>query len=68
MIEASLVKALRDKTGAGMMECKRALVETGGDLEKAKGYLQRYDELAPSDHPSRAAYKELQAKFAAAKP
>ncbi len=34
-ITASLVKELRDRTGSGMMDCKRALVETDGDLEKA---------------------------------
>jgi elongation factor Ts len=39
-IPASLVKELRDKTGAGMMECKRALVETGGDLEAAQKLLR----------------------------
>lgn len=39
-IKATLVKELRDKTGAGMMDCKRALVETGGDLEKAIDYLK----------------------------
>jgi len=39
-IKASLVKELRDKTGAGMMDCKRALVETAGDLEKAIDYLK----------------------------
>ncbi len=40
MISASLVKELRLKTGAGMMDCKRALKETGGDLEKAVDYLR----------------------------
>ncbi len=35
MITASMVKELRERTGAGMMDCKNALVETGGDLEKA---------------------------------
>jgi elongation factor Ts len=39
-IKATLVKELRDKTGAGMMDCKRALVETGGDMEKAIDYLK----------------------------
>ena len=34
-IDAKIVKELRDKTGAGMMDCKRALVETDGDHEKA---------------------------------
>jgi elongation factor Ts len=35
-IPAALVKELRDLTGAGMMDCKRALVESGGDLEAAR--------------------------------
>jgi elongation factor Ts len=39
-IPAALVKQLREETGAGMMECKRALVETGGDLEQAKVILR----------------------------
>jgi elongation factor Ts len=39
-IPAGLVKELRDKTGAGMMECKRALVETDGDLEAAQKLLR----------------------------
>ena len=34
-ITAALVKELRDKTSAGMMDCKKALTETGGDLEAA---------------------------------
>ncbi|MDW7650609.1 MAG: translation elongation factor Ts [Bacillota bacterium] len=40
MIPASVVKELRDKTGAGMMDCKKALNETGGDLEKAIEFLR----------------------------
>jgi elongation factor Ts len=39
-IPASLVKKLRDLTGAGMMDCKRALEETGGDLEAARTLLR----------------------------
>jgi elongation factor Ts len=39
-ISASLVKELRDATGAGMMECKRALEETGGDLDAARTLLR----------------------------
>ena len=34
-ISASMVKELRDRTGLGMMECKRALTEAGGDIEVA---------------------------------
>lgn len=40
-IRASLVKELRERTGAGMMDCKKALQETGGDLEKAGEYLRK---------------------------
>ncbi len=39
-IPAGLVKELRDKTGAGMMECKRALVETDGDVDAAQQLLR----------------------------
>jgi elongation factor Ts len=40
-IEAAVVKELRDKTGAGMMDCKRALEESNGDLEKAQKILRQ---------------------------
>ncbi|CAI9780357.1 unnamed protein product [Fraxinus pennsylvanica] len=40
-ISAALVKQLREETGAGMMDCKKALSETGGDLEKAQEYLRK---------------------------
>ena len=40
-IDAKQVKTLRDKTGAGMMDCKKALVETNGDVEKAVDYLRK---------------------------
>ncbi len=40
-ISAQLVKELRDKTSAGMMDCKKALKETGGDLEKAADWLRQ---------------------------
>lgn len=39
-ISAQMVKALRDKTGAGMMDCKKALTESGGNEEKAILYLR----------------------------
>jgi len=39
-INAKIVKELRDKTGAGMMDCKRALAESGGDIDKAIKYLR----------------------------
>jgi elongation factor Ts len=40
-ITAGMVKELRDKTGAGMMDCKAALGETGGDLESAVDWLRK---------------------------
>ncbi len=40
-IDAKTVKALRDKTGAGMMDCKKALVETDGHLENAIDHLRK---------------------------
>lgn len=39
-ITADMVKELRQKTGVGMMECKKALIETGGDFEAAVKYLR----------------------------
>ena len=40
MVTAALVKELREKTGAGMMDCKKVLTETDGDLEKATELLR----------------------------
>ena len=39
-ISAKLVKELREKTGAGMMDCKKALAESGGDMEKSDRMAQ----------------------------
>lgn len=40
-ITAALVKELREKTGAGMMDCKKALAATNGDLEPAVDWLRK---------------------------
>ena len=40
-ITAKMVNELRGKTGLGMMECKKALTETGGDIEKAIDYFRK---------------------------
>ena len=40
-ITAAMVKQLREKTGSGMMDCKQALTETGGDIEKAVEFLRK---------------------------
>src|SRR5690606_12676279 len=47
-ITASLVKELRERTGAGMMECKKALTENGGDIETAMEWLRKQG-LAKAD-------------------
>jgi len=39
-ITAEMVKALREQTGAGMMDCKKALDQSGGDVEKAANWLK----------------------------
>ena len=40
-VSANMVKELREKTGAGMMDCKKALAETGGDFQRALDYLRQ---------------------------
>jgi len=40
-VSATMVKELREKTGAGMMDCKKALAENGGDFGKAEDYLRK---------------------------
>src|SRR6202047_5245413 len=40
-ITAQMVKELRERTGAGMLDCKSALEETGGDMEKAVDWLRK---------------------------
>lgn len=54
-ITAAVVKKLRDKTGAGMMDCKKALGESGGDLEKAVDYLRQKGLAAAAKKAGRAA-------------
>ena len=40
-VTASMVKELREVTGAGMMDCKKALAETNGNMDEAINYLKR---------------------------
>lgn len=54
-ISASVVKALRDQTGAGMMDCKRALVEAEGDVEKAKDILRQRGQAKGAKREGKAA-------------
>ena len=53
-IKASDVKALREKTGAGMMECKKALQECNGDAKEAEKYLKEKGLAAVEKRASRA--------------
>jgi len=52
-ITAQLVKELREKTGAGMMDCKKALAESGGDLEAAVKHLREQGIAAASKKAGR---------------
>ena len=54
-VTASLVKELREKTGAGMMDCKKALAETSGDLPKAVDYLRQKGLAAAAKKADRVA-------------
>lgn len=54
-VTASLVKELREKTGAGMMDCKKALAETGGDLQKAVDFLRQKGLAAAAKKADRVA-------------
>ena len=54
-ISASMVKELRERTGAGMMECKKALVETGGDLDAAAEHLRKSGQAKADKRASRVA-------------
>jgi elongation factor Ts len=54
-ITAETVKTLRDKSGAGVMECKRALEETGGDIEKAAALLKERGQAAAAKRAGREA-------------
>ena len=54
-VSAIVVKELREKTGAGFMDCKKALAETGGDLEKAVDYLRQKGLAAAAKKADRVA-------------
>jgi len=54
-VSATLVKELREKTGAGMMDCKKALTETAGNLEKAVDYLRQKGLAAAAKKADRVA-------------
>jgi elongation factor Ts len=58
-ISVEQVKELRNKTGAGMMDCKKALVESGGDFEKAIEYLRKKGALTAQKRSDRIAKEGL---------
>src|SRR4051812_18531550 len=58
-ISASLVKELREKSGAGMMDCKKALAEHGGDIEAAMDFLRKKGLAAAGKKAGRAAAESL---------
>ena len=58
-ISAALVRELREKTGAGMMDCKKALLESAGDMEKAVDYLRQKGLALASRKESRTAAEGL---------
>jgi elongation factor Ts len=62
-VNPALVKQLRDKTNAGMMDCKKALVETGGDLEKAEDLLRKKGIASASKKASRSAKEGIVASY-----
>ena len=54
-ITASMVKELRERTGAGMMDCKKALAEADGDIDKAVDVLRKSGIAAAEKRSGRAA-------------
>lgn len=58
-VTASMVKELREKTGAGMMDCKKALTETGGDMEKAVDFLREKGMASAAKKADRVAAEGL---------
>ena len=58
-ITAALVKDLREKTGAGMMDCKKALTETSGDMEAAVDWLRKKGLAAAAKKSGRVAAEGL---------
>jgi elongation factor Ts len=62
-IDPQIVKQLREKTNAGMMDCKRALTESGGDLEKAEAILRTKGIASASKKSSRATKEGIVAAY-----
>ncbi len=66
MITANMVKELREKTGAGMMDCKKVLTETDGDMEKAAELLRERGIAKAAKKSGRIAAEGLVASYVAA--
>jgi len=62
-VNPALVKQLREKTNAGMMDCKRALVESGGDLNRAEDILRKRGIASASKKASRVAKEGVVASY-----
>jgi len=62
-IDPKLVKQLREKTNAGMMDCKRALAEVGGDLDKAETVLRQKGIASAGKKASRTAKEGIVASY-----
>ena len=62
-ISAELVKELRERTGAGFMDCKKALTEAGGDLDKATAILRERGLAAAAKKSSREAREGLVSSY-----
>ena len=62
-INPQLVKQLREKTNAGFMDCKRALAESGGDLEKAEAILRMKGIVSADKKASRATKEGIVASY-----
>jgi elongation factor Ts len=62
-IDPQIVKQLREKTNAGMMDCKRALTESGGDLEKAEAILRTKGIASAGKKASRATKEGIVASY-----
>ena len=62
-ISAELVKELRDRTGAGFMDCKKALTDAGGDLDKATAILRERGLAAAAKKSSREAREGLVSSY-----
>ncbi|MFH0901452.1 MAG: translation elongation factor Ts [Pseudomonadota bacterium] len=62
-ITAAMIKELRERTSSGMADCKKALVETGGDMEKATEYLRKKGLAAAAKKAGRVAAEGLVASY-----